>query len=370
MVNSADLLDDIYEGILETSPWSTFLAKFAALMRSTSISLLLRAPSFRDEGLFIGHGINSEYYRLFRTVYFRDNPFAAHPRAEPCTIDELIPRKQLVRTDYYRKFLRPGDTEYILGATLRVDNDSTCLWTASRTRAAGNFGQLEKNLMAELSPHLSRAIKLYIGRQLLELEQSVFASALDQLNIGIIVLDQTQRVLCCNKVAVAIAEHNDFLDLEIGTPLVVNGSEQKKLRRMLKDVLNAYLTRNAHYCQALKLNEPSQPGCIDILAKPISLYPIVQDAPTPAISLYIQRPGAFSMPAPEIIRSLFGLTGMEATIVTLISSGLTVDQIAAQLAIKVNTVRVHLRSAFAKTNVSRQSVLVSHVLRSIAMLAT
>lgn len=369
-MTTAELLDDIYEGILEPSPWSRFLAKFGALTQAPSVSLLLRTPSFRDEGLFLGHGINPEYYRLFRTVYFRDNPFAANPRFEPCTIEELIPRKQLVRTDYYRKFLRPGDTEYILGTTLKIDNESSCLWTLSRTRASGNFGPLEKKLMAELSPHLSRAIKIYINRQLLELEQSVFAGALDQLNIGVIVLDQSQRVLCCNKVAVAIAGGSDFLDPQIGTPLVPGGAEQKKLRRLLKDVLNAYRTRNLDYCQAFKLTDPSRLDSIDILARPVPMYPTVQDAPAPAITLFIQRPGSQHMPAPDTIRSLFGLTRMEASIVMLISAGLTVDQIAAQLAIKVNTVRVHLRSAFAKTNVSRQSALVSQVLRSIAMLAT
>lgn len=42
------------------------------------------------------------------------------------------------------------------------------------------------------------------------------------------------------------------------------------------------------------------------------------------------------------------------------------DEVAEELEIKKNTVRAHLRSIFAKTGVTQQSMLVSLVLTSLA----
>ncbi len=52
----------------------------------------------------------------------------------------------------------------------------------------------------------------------------------------------------------------------------------------------------------------------------------------------------------------------------LLANGLTLDEASEELDISRNTARAHLRSIFSKTGVTRQTVLVRLILRSVATL--
>ncbi|MNG23881.1 hypothetical protein D3C84_1085400 [compost metagenome] len=52
----------------------------------------------------------------------------------------------------------------------------------------------------------------------------------------------------------------------------------------------------------------------------------------------------------------------------LLANGLTLDEASEELGISRNTARAHLRSTFSKTGVTRQTMLVRLILRSVATL--
>ncbi len=62
---------------------------------------------------------------------------------------------------------------------------------------------------------------------------------------------------------------------------------------------------------------------------------------------------------PKILRDLFGLTLAESKIAICLHNGLTVNDAADQVGVRISTVRDQLTSIFAKTSTSRQSELVS-----------
>ena len=66
----------------------------------------------------------------------------------------------------------------------------------------------------------------------------------------------------------------------------------------------------------------------------------------------------------ETVRAIFGLSPGEVRIAALVSQGMPVEAIAARLGLSSGTVRNHLKSIFAKTDVTRQvelSVLLSRL---------
>ena len=67
----------------------------------------------------------------------------------------------------------------------------------------------------------------------------------------------------------------------------------------------------------------------------------------------------------KILMSLYGLTNAEVNLSKRLAEGANLDQAAADLGIARNTARAQLRSIFAKTGVSRQSMLVSLILKSV-----
>jgi DNA-binding CsgD family transcriptional regulator len=64
----------------------------------------------------------------------------------------------------------------------------------------------------------------------------------------------------------------------------------------------------------------------------------------------------------ELLRRLFGLTPAEARLSERLVQGRTVDEAARDLDISTGTARIHLKSVFAKTGVSRQTELVAKIL--------
>lgn len=68
----------------------------------------------------------------------------------------------------------------------------------------------------------------------------------------------------------------------------------------------------------------------------------------------------------KMLRSLYKLTRAEAMLAKHLAAGETLDQSAAILGIARNTARAQLRSIFAKTGATQQSMLVSLILKSLA----
>ena len=67
------------------------------------------------------------------------------------------------------------------------------------------------------------------------------------------------------------------------------------------------------------------------------------------------RPG----PDSRLLVSVFGLTGAEAKLASLLASGMALEEIARQLGIARETARNQLKAVFAKTETHRQAELVA-----------
>ena len=66
-------------------------------------------------------------------------------------------------------------------------------------------------------------------------------------------------------------------------------------------------------------------------------------------------------PDPRLLISIFGLTGAEAKLATLIAGGAALDATAIQLKISRATARNQLKTVFTKTETHRQSELVARL---------
>jgi DNA-binding CsgD family transcriptional regulator len=91
----------------------------------------------------------------------------------------------------------------------------------------------------------------------------------------------------------------------------------------------------------------------------------VEPGHTPHMIVFINEPERSFQIETRILMSLYGLTKAEVALSKLLAEGANLDQAAATLGIARNTARAQLRSIFAKTGVSRQSMLVSLLLKSV-----
>jgi len=68
------------------------------------------------------------------------------------------------------------------------------------------------------------------------------------------------------------------------------------------------------------------------------------------------------------VQGLFQLTKREALLTIHLANGLSVDEAARALGVRLTTARAHLRSIYSKIGVRRQTELVRLILNSVALL--
>src|SRR5262249_402629 len=71
-------------------------------------------------------------------------------------------------------------------------------------------------------------------------------------------------------------------------------------------------------------------------------------------------------PPVELIQSLFDLTPAEARVARSLATGKTVEEIASERTISVNTVRTHVRGVLEKTGCNRQAEVIAILTGAIA----
>jgi DNA-binding CsgD family transcriptional regulator len=100
--------------------------------------------------------------------------------------------------------------------------------------------------------------------------------------------------------------------------------------------------------------------------RPIPLGQWSESKQRPAVAVFLRDPESnAAQPSNELLRKLFGLTRMEASLAMLLAEGFTLDEAAEKMDVRRNTARTHLRSIFCKTGVTRQTMLVRLLLNSV-----
>jgi DNA-binding CsgD family transcriptional regulator len=87
------------------------------------------------------------------------------------------------------------------------------------------------------------------------------------------------------------------------------------------------------------------------------------------VLVLLKDPGEVAFPQPRLLAALHGLTPTEARVASLLSGGLSPEQIRDCLQVSRETVKSHLRSLYAKTGTHRQSALVARLLSGLGRCA-
>lgn len=363
------LIDSIYSGVTEESPWKTFLEILSGLCRAQSITFYLTMPRLGEAGRVLSWRANPKYQHVFATRFYHVMPFHQQPLNRALSLHDLIPREQLLASEYYQDLLEPANTEHVLGMNIACGTGEICLLSMARTRQQEDFGPLERTLLESIAVHLSRALSLYVKFQELSSERAVFSDALDHLGIGTIVVDRRGRLVRTNRTASTILNESHVLRIQQDQVWATSGTGRTTLRELLDAALDAHRRRDFNECGIMKLPLPDGQRYLHLLVRPSIEHGAIDNSSAPAACLFVSTPGSAAMPSSNVIRQLYGFTRTEGAVVRLLLDGLAPKEIAVRLEVSPSTVRSHIKSIFNKAGVGRQAELVSSILRSIALLA-
>ena len=375
------LIGLIYQGALEQQPWQSALPALREALDAQVVSLVLRPPSDHDQGVILnslrpdrGEAASaladpSDWeVSAYREQFFSLDPFVNLPLDSVVALEDILPDKELMRSDYYLHYLQPIDLFRILGVDTAEPDGMLARLRFSRRRSEARFTRRDRKLLELITPHLRQAIRIYAKLNRMTSERDVYAGAVSQLSVATIILDEQGRVLNTNAVARALLEQGDALSLR-GERLHIEGRDiNKELQQALANIIMAQQSGKASVVRALRVPRPAGGSDLGLVIRPVPTSQWSEGQSSPCAAVFISDPDLQQPASQQILGDLFELTPAEANLAILLARGLSLAEVSNAQNISQHTARAQLKSIFAKTGVSRQAELVRLVLKSVASL--
>ena len=365
----SELLASIYEGPLEVEPWQTFLGLLRTEMGANSATLVLKPPSTGERGVLRIDGGRMEGIARYQESLFAMDPFLHIPPGEVKSVLELIPEEEWVASELYKVCMEPAGFYDSLGVDMHVPGEMEAGLRVTRDKASPRFTDDDKALMQDIVEHLERAIRIHVRMNKIESERALYAGAVDQLSLATILLDEKGAVLSCNRMAEQLLAREPELQVANGYLQVGDEATTAELQRLIGLVLAQQQHGGPAVIEAMRIRRDGDYADLGVAVRPVPMNEWSEGRSVPTVAIFISDPD-FGAEAPvQVITRLFGFTPTEAQLSLLLAEGLSLDEASQALGISRNTARTHLRSVFNKTGVSRQTLLVRLILKSVAQLA-
>ncbi len=370
---ASDLIGTVYQGALESVPWSSMLWQVRGLLGANWVTLILRPPSENSQARIINAGptgvtIAEGHWTSYNI--FTIDPMVNLPAGRMVTVEEMIGDTNWLTCEFYKLFVEPHDIRYLMGADIRTDDGVDCRFRVCRPPSSKPFSDTDKRVGELLLPHLQRAVELHAKLDVIDSERRLFAATVDRMLVGTVILDAQGAIFKTNRVADEIVAENDGLRLAQGGLQAGYSAEDKELQRLIKQALAGIASTAQAVGQAMSITRPSGRSKLGVAVRTNPMNEWSEGKRWPAVTVFLRDPDRKSQGSVEILRKLYGLTPSEALLSMQLVEGLTLDEAADQLNIRKNTARAHLRSIFSKTNVTRQTSLVSLLIGGMSSLET
>ncbi len=367
------LLALTYRGPQEATPWAGLLEHLRQRLAASFVTLVLRNPAEERPGLIVNaaqHGPLLPGEPSYSEHYYALCPFLDWPAEQVASADQVLGAKVWLAHDFYRHYLQPLDLRYVLVANMRTAAGMHCALFVCRDHRSRDFDAAEIALLRILLPHLEQAVDLHSAVDQLDSERLLYAATIDRLLVGTAILDESGKVIRCNRAAQQLLASHDGLDCRQNKLCAFGAQDNRNLQKAIQAVLQQRQRGNDEHVEVLILSRPTGDMPLNLLLRPIALsYQAQGGLQRPAVAVFIRDPADSPQASRRLLRSLFQLTRTETEVALLLMDGLTLDEAADNLGVSRNTVRAHLRGVFAKTGATRQALLVKTLLNSVASLA-
>ena len=257
---------------------------------------------------------------------------------------------------YHNEWLRPWDLPWWAAVGFSCEDRLYGL-AILRSSRQGPFTSEEAKRLASLQPHLARVAGL--AEQLSFRRAETALDVLALIDRAAFLLDARGRIARLNPRAEALIGQ-DFA-LRHGVLRAIDRDSDRRLQHLISAVLAPPFPSAAPEEEPVAIRRF---GRKPLIVRALPTVGLLSDVlvHTRAL-LLITDPEARAIPSTDTLRQIFGLTSAEAVMVRRLAAGEALKQAAEALGISVGTARVHLKAIFAKTEIHRQSELISLIQR-------
>lgn len=354
------------QAICRSGAWQDTAARICADLPARVVGLFSHPdkPTGRGGEILGAVGIEPAFIERYRTVAAQ-NPWLTalcrSPRGAVVTGAELVSPFELVRTEFYRDWLRPLNLRHALIGIVQHAVPPPLFVIALRAPSQVPFGSADARLLELLLPCLVSAVacaaELAITRDLLD----DMIRVLGMCAQAVMLVDDSGRPVMLNPPARLMLSQADGLVLRQDLLAAASRQETLRLRGVIADA-----AREASGGDATAASLPATSVAITRPSggAPLILHVASLPRPVPdeagrmrqvAAVLACQPAGAEIL---GVFREHFGMTPTEARLASLIADGRSLLDAAAEMGISRNTARTHMKRVYAKTATRRQAELV------------
>jgi DNA-binding CsgD family transcriptional regulator/PAS domain-containing protein len=357
-------VSSIYEAAIEFERWPRALLHISDLLGGTMAALVKgnrATDSVSTLAVRSYAGAREEYASYYHAHNIAWQHMAHLPPGASVVDWELFPREAVRRNACYGEFLTRLDVHSLLTTILIKDRSFSAVATFGRSQRAGEWDYEHREIMRLLAPHLRLAAD--VSQRLGGLGRFPTESAINVLQDGVIVLDETSRVVFANRAADELFAAADGLLVRHSKLCASFPSDMVLLQAAIAAVTAGHdYGRSGH---TLVLQRPSSKRALTVVVAPLKAESAWFLAHSPAVILFVSDPErSWSVPLPDQLQALFGLTPMEALVGAEIFRGEGLRSAADALGISVTTARTHLQRIFGKTGTRKQAELVAIIARA------
>lgn len=356
----------IYDAAVLPEYWPAALDRLRVIFRGNAVTTMLRnTETAEGQGIAVGDPIP---YREYLERWTERNIISNRTRDWSAgaveTDQDILPKSELMRSEYYNDFMTRSGIHAVLRLSLRYEDKIWSGISVTRPRRAGEFDQKDIALGRTFVPHLQRAMTI---AQRLRYSDIASDAALDRLEHPLFILDRSGKLIHFNHAAAALLARADGLIATAATLLAASPVLNNHFRRLVAKAAGD--GGNPPTGGAMRLPRPSGKPDLLLLAAPLRREFEWLLPRQPSVLLCVSDPEVTSaMPAARLAE-LFGLTKAEAGIAVELLGGRDVRDIAERRGCSLNTIRVHLARLRKKTDTNRQSELMRLVMNLPALAA-
>ncbi|WP_306226682.1 helix-turn-helix transcriptional regulator [Bosea beijingensis] len=265
----------------------------------------------------------------------------------------------------WQEWMRPQDMYGGMACRLASNGEAFWFFDVQRGRRQEGFDSEDVAVLEKLYPVLRRVVELrrHIGRVIIQRDEA--RSALDQIAMGIAILDPDMRITYANEGADEIlSDPESALGLRQGRLYARRPGDQRQLRQLVEGALRSAQDPLAPGQASMILH--GEDGSHSLSACAMPAPPSVTQAHAGGKALIALRRLETATNIVACARQLFDLTDTEAKFASALASGSSLTEAAEAQGVRISTARTHLARIFQKTNTRQQSQLVS-LLRSAAL---
>lgn len=364
-----ELVGHIYDAALDDRLWAGTADRIAGTLGATSTVMKLHGSDDRVHLLESTANLVIPDQRQDWAGYWHSRDLwvqrsVSYGLSRIVTSDDLVTADERRKSGFYQEWLPQLDIHHMIGAVFAAEGGAIGVLGVHRPAGVSGFSQADRNATAFLLPHLERAMRLGQRMAQASFAREAALESLDALDTGVVIADRRGGIRHMSTVAEAIIARCPGLLVQTGRLCAGESAMQSRLLASLGGAVMLGAGEMASLPAPLRFDRADAPPCTVAFAPLRARWSALAWAEP--LALVLLRDPAYPPYRIDQLRTLFGLTRMEALTAAELLRGRTLEEIGHALSIGLGTVRTHLKQILLKTETNRQAEAVAVLARSVA----